>query len=308
VARNCQGKGRRAVTHALCANGRKSLACLGAVLVIGLVAACKDRLEGYPTMPTCTFEITPASRSHGSGAGTGTVIVTASSGACDWTAAGVELSWVTLANNSGKGDGTVNYSVAANAGEGRTGILTIAGRSFTITQASGCVYTVSPTSVNVGATGGTGTVSVRTTSACGWTATSQASWLAITQGATGSGNGTVTFSVSGNTGAQRSGTLTVGGQRITVTQTACTYSVSPTSTFSDMIPKAGGTRTINVSTYSTCSWTATSATSWLTITRGATGSGSGTVTVSATANPTTSYRTGYLSVAGRGVDVWQDYR
>jgi hypothetical protein len=42
----------------------------------------------------------------------------------------------------------------------------------------------------------------------------------VTAGASGTGNGTVSFTVAANTGAARSGTLTIGGQTFTVTQAA----------------------------------------------------------------------------------------
>jgi hypothetical protein len=44
-------------------------------------------------------------------------------------------SFITLTSgNSGSGNGTVNYSVAANPGAARTGTMTIAGHTFTVTQ------------------------------------------------------------------------------------------------------------------------------------------------------------------------------
>src|SRR5262249_27565893 len=53
---------------------------------------------------------------------------------CSWTAS-TNDAWVTItAGSMGKGNGTVSYSVAANTGGDRTGTLTVAGRTFTITQ------------------------------------------------------------------------------------------------------------------------------------------------------------------------------
>jgi hypothetical protein len=65
------------------------------------------------------------------------------------------------------------------------------------------------------------TVSVTTASStCTWTAVSNNSWITITGGANGTGIGTVTYSVGANTGAARTGTITIGGQIFTVNQTA----------------------------------------------------------------------------------------
>jgi hypothetical protein len=94
--------------------------------------------------PTCTYLILPTSRNHGSGAETGSVSVTAGSG-CSWTATS-NASWITITSGtSGSGNGTVNYSVSANPGpNSRTGTMTIAGQTFTVTQAAPtCTYTLS---------------------------------------------------------------------------------------------------------------------------------------------------------------------
>ena len=65
------------------------------------------------------------------------------------------------------------------------------------------------------------TVLVNAESWLGWTATSNAAWLTITSGASGTGNGTVTYNVAANTtSSSRTGTLTIGGQSFTVTQSA----------------------------------------------------------------------------------------
>jgi hypothetical protein len=63
-------------------------------------------------------------------------------------------------------------------------------------------------------------VLVTTISGCTWTATSNASWLTITSGASGNGSGTVAFDVAANPGGVRTGTLTIADPTLTVTQTA----------------------------------------------------------------------------------------
>ena len=59
-----------------------------------------------------------------------------------------------------------------------------------------------------------------TTSACAWTASSNASWITITSGASGTGNGRVGYLVLPNVGGSRTGTLTVAGETFTVSQAA----------------------------------------------------------------------------------------
>jgi hypothetical protein len=80
-------------------------------------------------------------------------------------------------------------------------------------------FGLNPTAQNFSAAGSNGIVNVTSTgSSCDWTATSNASWLTVTSGASGTGNGTVGFNVAANTGAQRTGTVSIARQTFTVTQ------------------------------------------------------------------------------------------
>ena len=80
----------------------------------------------------CTFSISPTSKSFGRTGGEGTVNVMAS-GSCNWTAVS-NASWITITSPAnGNGNGTVTYSVARTTTR-RSGTMTIAGRTFTVTQ------------------------------------------------------------------------------------------------------------------------------------------------------------------------------
>jgi Zn-dependent metalloprotease len=84
---------------------------------------------------TCSYSINPTSASQPAGGGSGSVSVTATAG-CSWTAVSNATFITITSGSSGSGNGTVNYSVAANSGTtSRTGTLTIAGLTFTVTQA-----------------------------------------------------------------------------------------------------------------------------------------------------------------------------
>jgi Zn-dependent metalloprotease len=84
---------------------------------------------------TCTFSISPGSASYAAAGGTGTVTVTAGAG-CTWTAVSNSAFITVTSGASGSGNGSVGYSVAANTGSTtRTGTMTIAGQTFTVTQA-----------------------------------------------------------------------------------------------------------------------------------------------------------------------------
>ena len=156
------------------------------------------------------------------------------------------------------------------------------------------------------AAGGELTATVTTAAGCTWTAESHADFLAITTGKTGTGTGTVKYTVAANTGAQRSGTLTVAGQSVAVTQqapVACTFAVTPATL---TVPAAGSSVTIDVKQTKggACGWTATASDGFVQITGGASGTGDGTVAITVAANGGAS-RSSSVVVAGTTVIISQ---
>lgn len=106
-----------------------------------------------------------------------------------------------------------------------------------------CTYNVSPASQVSGAGGGTGSVTVTSAGTCSWTTSNSSSWISITSGASGTGNGTVKYSVSPNTGTtSRTAGLTIAGNIFTVTQSAAqatTYTIRATAGANGAISPAG---------------------------------------------------------------------
>jgi hypothetical protein len=88
------------------------------------------------------------------------------------------------------------------------------------TGPTGCQIITGVTTTTFPASGGSASISVRTSNTCAWTATSSASFLTVTQGASGMGDGTVQFALAPNTGAERTATLTITGTAILITQRA----------------------------------------------------------------------------------------
>jgi hypothetical protein len=87
-----------------------------------------------------------------------------------------------------------------------------------------CSYTVSPTSATSSALGGSASVIVTAPAGCSWIAVSNAAWITVASGASGTGGGTVGYTVGPNpTATARTGTLTIAGQTFTVTQEAATF-------------------------------------------------------------------------------------
>ncbi len=110
----------------------------------------------YASGGSCTYSISPSSASFTSGGGTGTITVTAASG-CTWSAS-TGVSWATISSGtSGTGSGTVTYSVAANTGSARTAAFTVAGKTFSISQAAATSTTTYTLTL---ATAGTGSGTV----------------------------------------------------------------------------------------------------------------------------------------------------
>ncbi|MDT4966221.1 MAG: hypothetical protein QOJ64_958 [Acidobacteriota bacterium] len=172
----------------------------------------------------CSYSIAPTSQSLAASASTNTVNVTAGAG-CAWTATSNDPSFLSINSGaSGNGNGTVTYTVAANTGPARTGTLTIANQTFTVTQPSGCTYSLTPTAQNFTASGGTTSVNVTSGGGCAWTATSNSpSFITINSGASGTGNGTVSYTVAANSStSSRSGSITVAGQTFIAAQDGAT--------------------------------------------------------------------------------------
>jgi outer membrane protein assembly factor BamB len=82
-----------------------------------------------------------------------------------------------------------------------------------------CSYSINPTGQSFTSTGGSGSISVIVVNGCNWNATSNVSGITITSGSSGSGNGTVNYSVAANDGSScRIGTITVADNTFNVVQ------------------------------------------------------------------------------------------
>jgi len=91
-----------------------------------------------------------------------------------------------------------------------------------------CTYAIAPVSKPFISSGGAGTVDVTAGSGCPWTAVSGASWLTVTSGSSGTGNGTVGYAVQANPStAQRVGSILIAGASFTITQAGSTSPSGP---------------------------------------------------------------------------------
>ena len=295
-----QGQGAGQLQFRVAANGSASARD-------GTITVNAQRAQIHQDGAACQFSVTPGAARVAATGGSGSFALSAAAG-CPWSAAST-VNWVTVSPRSGSGPVTLAYTVASNAGPERSGSITVGGATFAITQdAAGtapppgsCAASINPTSQSISAAAATGiAVAVTAASGCAWTASSNATWLTIASGASGSSNGTVVLNASANSGAARSGTVTIAGLTFTVNQAGtgtgtCTYTLNPTSRSATASSSTGNQ--VAVSTTSGCTWTASSNASWLTVTAGASGSGNGNVTYSVASN-TGPARTGTLTIAG----------
>ena len=270
-------------------------------------------LPGTP----CAFTLSTTSLSVEASGGNSTVGVVTTA-ACAWTAES-NAPWVTIDGPASVvGSGQVQVSVAANTSTvARTATLSIAGQQVSVSQAGTapplpgpCTYTLSSTSQAFEAAGGAGSIGVTAGGDCEWKAASNASWLTISSGESGSGSGSVQFTAAANNeDSPRTGTLTIANQTVTVTQAAgappppCTFSVSPTTVEAPALGHSGSV-TLTASAPS-CGWTATASADWIDLTSDDSGAGSATLTFVVAPNVLSTTRTGTIAVGGQTVTITQ---
>jgi|GEM_PF-2623348 len=163
-----------------------------------------------------------------------------------------------------------------------------------------CHYPLSPASAALPASGGSGNFLVQTQEGCAWTAATQASWITLNGGVSGTGLGSVSYSVAPNPQTfTRTATIAVGDQNFTITQaTDCPFTLSATS---QSFAANGGTGSVTVSGGQGCSWSATTTDGFITVLS----SGNGQVTYAVLPNTSLGRRVGSITIAGQSFSVLQ---
>lgn len=146
------------------------------------------------------------------------------------------------------------------------------------------------------------TSSATITSNVAWTASSNQAWVTLQQ-TSGSGNGTMSFTISTNTTTSaRSAIITISGGGITrtiaITQsgTVASLTVNPIS-FS---PSSAGISNFPVTVSANVAWTVSSNQAWATVSP-ASGSNNGTFALTVAANAATTQRTATITISGGGI-------
>jgi hypothetical protein len=130
-----------------------------------------------------------------------------------------------------QGSGTTTWPIPSDLTQGvvyfwraraTNGTITTAFSAVESFKAGGglCSIVLSQTSVSASASGGSTTITITTSSVCNWVSISNDAFIVLTSPSSGFGNGSLTFSVVANTGAARTGSVTISGQTVTVNQAA----------------------------------------------------------------------------------------
>jgi uncharacterized protein (TIGR03437 family) len=174
----------------------------------------------------CTFTMTPTSQNFPVSGGSSTFLVQT---ACGWQAAG-NVNWIALNNaNNGISGVPVTYSATANTCvAARSGSITLQQTNLTTPPTLAVTQDGSPNNLSLSAYSATvasaasdGRIAVTTGNGCGWSATTDVSWIQITFGASGAGNGGISYHLLANTTTvPRTGNIHVGALTYTITQQA----------------------------------------------------------------------------------------
>jgi len=213
--------------------------------------------------------------------------------------------WITVTSpDQGAGSTTVSFVVAANPTVyQRQGEVLVAGKKVTVVQA-GLKATVQHGELVFSTDGGSGWIDVFPEGNGQWQAITNDSWLTVALGQAGAGAGSV-FIVADpftNTSSSRTGSVTVAGQTIYVTQRGYQLSINPKVA---QIGSNAGAGEFGVSAPLSAVWEAIATQPWITITGGTSGIGNGTLRYSVSENDTGATRTGRIIVSGQQYNITQ---
>jgi len=231
----------------------------------------------------------------------GTDVVQVSSNA-SWSAS-ANVSWVTVTPSDGTGDAQVQVIVDGNTSSvGRDGTVTFTTRPLTNSGPTAtATFTVHQPGMSAGgisvdqsqwqlSSAASANTFVVVSTPASWTAHTDAAWITASPGS-GTGGQSVMLTASANTGGDRVGTVTfqtttspVASATVTVTQPGTTSAPSLVLSLSSWVLASSASETNRIQVSSDTSWSVTSNQAWLTVSPD-TSAGSGTLVLSASANP-----------------------
>ena len=255
---------------------------------------------------SCSYSVSgSASATVPAAGGSGAFNFTSNNSACPWNAT-TGADWLTITSSaSGTGSGSISFTAAQNPfTAARSATLTVETLTFTVNQSAACGVTVSPLSVTVGAAGGTGTITITLSggSGCNWTAASNnPDFITLTGAASGTANGSTTYSVAANTtGVDRVGSISINSTGVSILQPSnCTFGISPaTASF----PATGGAGVFTLT--ASCPWTLnTNGNDWLTANPATGAAGATVINYAAAPNTSVNGRNGSITIGTQSFSV-----
>ncbi|MCX6596764.1 MAG: BACON domain-containing carbohydrate-binding protein [Acidobacteria bacterium] len=239
-------------------------------------------LAGTSIDAQCTYSVTQSAYSVPAG-GTSVVAplslsVTTQAGCT--TAATSQADWISIVNAAGTGSRNISFSVTGNPGVApRVGQWTVGDKTIAVTQAADCSFTLTPASASLPAARTPSSFLINANAnRCAWTAVPQDSWLTVSLGGSGTGDGTSGYTAEQNlTPAARTSSILVVNRSHTVNQAAgnCNYTYG--LGIPGIVPADGGTYKLPIST--SCVWQVRSTVDWISFASPTTGTGTGSVDV-----------------------------
>ena len=220
-----------------------------------------------------------------------------------WTAQS-NNEWIHITSDTaGAGSASIEFTVGANpAVTSRTGSITVAGITVTVVQ-EGLRASVECDDTSFGVESDFGTVWVETEGGGTWTASADVDWIHLFD-ESGTGTTPVMFVVDDytTTTASRSGTITIAGKKVVITQQGYELSINP------QVAEVGsnaGAGQFGVSAPIDAVWEAIADCDWITIIGARTGIGDGTIQYTIADNLTGETRTGRIVIAGKTYTITQ---
>jgi hypothetical protein len=217
----------------------------------------------------------------------------------------------------------VSYQVERNRETtDRSAAITVADQVFAVAQsgeAVACDYSVAPVQLNACMAASSAVTRITTGDSCSWTVSTNAPWLTITSGTSGTGSSDISMAFTANYDAPREGTVLVrwptptAGQNVRLAQAGCVYGVTR-SAFS--FSAAGGSGTFDVVQQSDplecggpeqdrCVWTAVSDAAWITILTPMPRTGDSRVAFTTAPNTGAAPRSGTITVRDKTIQITQ---
>ena len=204
----------------------------------------------------------------------------------------------------------LNSSMPLDSGDYRVRVSNASGSVFSqiaSVKVIGSPYTsavtIDPAFKSYPRSGGGASAIVTAGTGVAWQASSPDSWITVATGATGSGNGKMTYLVAANTTADtREGVVYIGNKVHKVVQVGYPTTLQPMSA---EFAAAGGVGSGNVILQNIAAWTAESQAPWIKLTDGESGLGTGKIAYMVAPMDEIGQRTGTVRVGGSVLSISQ---